>query len=676
MRNLQQILSLARSGNSRFVEFSLYKKTFLRFIVNGHDFFNVRNYGASESLDQLLYLQQQLLQRQEQGEFESGERTLRQPRQSITTQLQNRGTARRQRQQKIQDPMKRITLDLIESESMEEMIMILSSRRDQLDHIHLAAAFGRLVLLEQDHKGTAVNAQEIYNLLINKTMDKLTEFQPRQISQVVRSLGRYRGYKDREHIQHLCNAVLGLIEDLDSSNFANILQGLSYIRKFNDQQFLRVVVDVMTRKLDTFAVLDLSVILNALAKLDSQDSIPFFEASTYYVQLQMRYLSAAGLTGLASAYARVGVYDVALFDGITVNAIAKLRRFQPFNMTQLCTSYATLGRADRQLFDEVAKRSLHKVEEFSIFDISKLINAFSTVGFHNLELCEAFSQKLVNKIGDCRIAEVSALLQAFATARFYDPELISAAEYFVKGSFNDFRAEEIVKTCYMFSLFEAIDKQIVKILSQQAISGMDSLNFSQISNLLCSIALVEHWDEELVSGILFHLNKLCNQDGFQIDEDKAGQIYFSIRMGGEQIESQFKSQLPEELLIQGEKSWKETQRDNRKISNFQADVLVQLQKLLPEQNVLIDASIDDDLLIADFCIRYHNKDILVLLNDQSLFSVNEPYQALRFIGMRQKMLENRGFVVVNVPYYVWEELATPSDKQVFLEERFRGVRRA
>eukprot|EP01023_Acetabularia_acetabulum_P006361 TRINITY_DN12656_c0_g2_i1.p1 TRINITY_DN12656_c0_g2~~TRINITY_DN12656_c0_g2_i1.p1 ORF type:complete len:180 (+),score=32.89 TRINITY_DN12656_c0_g2_i1:114-653(+) len=148
-----------------------------------------------------------------------------------------------------------------------------------------------------------------------------------------------------------------------------------------------------------------------------------------------------------------------------------------------------------------------------------------------------------------------------------------------------------------------------------------------------------------------------------------------MKISGEKAEAKFKKELPQEMLVFGEKVWKENQRRNRKITNFYADVLSQLQHLLPEQDIILDNSIDGDLLIPDFQIKYRNNDILVILNNQHLFSINQPFQPLRMIGVEQKVLEKQGFVVINIPEHVWFKIVTPLEKQVYLEERMRGLKR-
>eukprot|EP01026_Neomeris_dumetosa_P049805 TRINITY_DN4360_c0_g2_i2.p1 TRINITY_DN4360_c0_g2~~TRINITY_DN4360_c0_g2_i2.p1 ORF type:complete len:369 (-),score=57.11 TRINITY_DN4360_c0_g2_i2:165-1202(-) len=345
-------------------------------------------------------------------------------------------------------------------------------------------------------------------------------------------------------------------------------------------------------------------------------------------------------------------------------------------MTNLCCAYAKLNRGDKVLFEEIAGRAIMKSDDFSVDDIGKMINAYTTVGLQNIHLCQEFSSKIISKIGECRTQEVSGLLFAFAQARYYNQELLESAEFFIKGSKDDFKGEQIVQAYYMFSLFDGVDVNVVIDLSELLTPYIPKLSSRYLVDFMYCSALIEHWNQDLYISCQKDLKIKYEEDENVLKDEEKRKLYFSMKMGGINIEDKFLEELPSKLISECEACWKEQQISSRRVTDFHADVLAHLQKLLPEQEVVLDYNVDGDFLIGDFAFQYRNNDVLMLLSQPDDYSVNEPFKLLRYAAIRQKYLQKKGHVIINVPHHVWHELKTPLDKETYLEERMRVLKRA
>eukprot|EP01024_Parvocaulis_polyphysoides_P035410 TRINITY_DN3136_c1_g3_i2.p1 TRINITY_DN3136_c1_g3~~TRINITY_DN3136_c1_g3_i2.p1 ORF type:complete len:333 (-),score=38.24 TRINITY_DN3136_c1_g3_i2:387-1241(-) len=219
---------------------------------------------------------------------------------------------------------------------------------------------------------------------------------------------------------------------------------------------------------------------------------------------------------------------------------------------------------------------------------------------------------------------------------------------------------KLIKNCLEFDVDERTKNNLKLLIQDLRIYGLLELTPSQLIQLVwCATAINEKntkfW--ELVDNQF----KIINFD--QVNDTKLKLLYQAAilqQINQFQPENQFFSKLPENVQ---QKCLQLSVKGKAKRSQFQKQVYRRLGSLC--QRPGLEATTEDGQMGVDISIinREKNQKIAIEIDGPTHYTINQPYKSLLRTIFRNQKLELKGWHVICVPFYEWEEFGYNAERK-------------
>lgn len=532
-----------------------------------------------------------------------------------------------------------------------------------------------------------------------KVVSKVTEFKPQELANVVWAFASMDHYEP--HLMDVVGArALALVDQFKEQELSNVVWAFAKLHHYEQGLFAHLLAAVKA-KLPHFLPQGVSNIAWALATAGHRDE-PLFEQLLAHCVSDIGSYDVQGLSNLLWACATLGHRDPTFLQAVLQECTARIERMSSQNLSNALWACAALGHADSRMLGTWAEAVLHKLDMFEPQGLSNTAWAFAKLGFSSPVLFEALAEAALGKLDAFTAQGLSNTAWAYATMGHYHPALVQQLAEQVARQVSAFNAQNCSMSAWAFAtlrhyhpaLFDALLEQ----LAAQLPAGVEPQN---IANSLWAFARAGHplgvHTEPLVAAakaLLPQMNQqeLCNTAWAlgvlgQLDRDTWQQFCNCLGnvqgLTPEGVHQAFHAQLmlhsqlareagvplaslpaeqlptlPEPLHSHAHYMWLTSAVDVH-ISKLQADVSAAL--LVAGIPNSMEWLTDDGLFSIDIAFQVDGQPVAVEVDGSHHYTNSTPHIPLSEVLVRRRLLQDRGWKVVNIGYLDWEML--PDDQQ-------------
>ncbi|GFR45114.1 hypothetical protein Agub_g6492, partial [Astrephomene gubernaculifera] len=470
---------------------------------------------------------------------------------------------------------------------------------------------------------------DVFEALMAETRAKLPAFLPQGISNVAWALASV-GHVDVSFLDRVvaqCGQQLG---GFDVQALANMVWAMASLGYYQPGFVTAVVNECLSRGLDRLSPQNLSNILWGCATLNHRDP-RMLSAWAAQTLEKLPSFEPQGLSNTAWAFARLGFHNPQLFQALGTAALHKLDGFTAQGLSNLAWAMASAGHAQPQLFEALASRSTALAAGFNAQNCSVTLWSSATLRHYDEKLFSAMLERLVAEVDTCEPQNVANAL--WAVARMGHPLSADSAGALVRHAVR-----------------------LLPRMSQQ-----------ELCNTMWAVASLELMSEGLFVAFCDCLQRLTDITPEGIHQAYHAQLMFHsslARAAGVSLaqlqdaavanpEASFAllPRLPEPLHSLAASMWAESARDVH-VSRFHQEVSGALAVAgVPHA---LEWVTDDKNFSVDIGLQVNSQPTAVEVNGSHHYSSNPPHRALGDVGVRRRLLEDRGWHVVDVGFKDWE----------------------
>ncbi|XP_077123998.1 FAST kinase domain-containing protein 4 [Ranitomeya variabilis] len=561
-------------------------------------------------------------------------------------------------QQKVNGQSEKDFLAMIQSMSAAEELLQISPQHSR--NGNRAAA-----IINQIAKVTEANREEVVN---DKRFGELLSAVNRQIQMIwharlislLRSLYVLRIDGKNHYLRSMETEVRWRLRKFSIELLGRLARVLVPHAQTEEQKSL--VLDLARSvELRWTEVKDTKTLVNVIHSL-SQVSRTLLERMEDKVLEYAEVFSPEESRTITMALAAQNCRSLPILRALSFHLVQRNKELCPSVIVDLVYAYAKLNFSQHQVLQKMASELLPKVSELSSKEMSSCIRSFSSLRFFHLPLCEAIAQACVERSSSLTPAQLSSLILSFAHLNF----LPSQQEEF-------------------FSM-------VVQRLS----SELDSLSPPMLVDLVWSLCVLQLVTPAFLQKVL-DPQIYCKFMGDVSNKS----TNLSLKLA--QINAAAQLECPEyrgPLLPLSLVSTAAPPTAGSSLSPLQTDLRKALRDVLPDKDACnfsvktiyghqIDAefildSENNPLALSDFADRHvlYSSGTKALPDGVRRFAVkswefsNFCLRTKELTGSHalcRRHLRAAGFLVLEVPYYEWQELKSEWQKVAFLKDQIKKV---
>ncbi|GAB4822437.1 hypothetical protein N2152v2_009483 [Parachlorella kessleri] len=599
--------------------------------------------------------------------------------------------------------------------------------------------------------------QEIVDALAQEALVKTATFSPQALSNTLWALSKLE-IKSAALMEAIGQEARGRLAEFNSQNLANSVWAYANLGvNPGDGSLLQDFAREAIEKMQDFSPQNISNFLWAFAKLDV-DNHELFEIAGRHAARVMHTFQPQSIANMIWAYATKGEPpEPAYLQGLVRQAARLRHEFSPQNLSNTAWALATLkdSEAVQQqwrglvplLCQEVGARlsTPDQAGDFSRQHLANFVWALATLDYDpGKKLLQQVAQALCERADKCNPQEVSNSVWAYTRLGCYHGGLMDTMAAEATRRIDEFSQQNLANLAWSFAKLAHLDDGLLGALAGQAarLAGELSLqhltnivwafaslhfdqgggvlpalvaevrrrlgdtqfNAQQLSNLLWSLAVIEHPDKEVWDKALGQLRTL-SPDFSDLPEEALTQVFQAYMLNRTGHASGSSSpgggssqwEMPEDLLHCSHEAWLRSTK-KIKISEFHSEVSRMLSTLGVDHTIehLTDdqlfsgkdpvGPIDRTLRLASWSARKWDLfwwlvgvDI-ALPGERIALEVDGPhhftsntFQPLGEMYARRSLLEARGWRVVSLPFYHWSG-ASEEQRQALLRRLLAEAR--
>lgn len=513
------------------------------------------------------------------------------------------------------------------------------------------------------------------------------DFGPQESSGALNALAKL-DYYDVEAFRHLCAEALEAATGMTTIGVSNALNALVKVGH-EDAKLAAKLLEEAERKADDMSPRSLAVVFNAVARLEDGGT----RGGEGLVPALCRAVSArakeAGfgptfgnqeVAMILNALARLGHLDLDALDALASSARSTVRPgdAKPQDVAMILNAFAKLERYDRELYGACCDAARGAVRTFTPQELGNTANAISKAKHVDVELFEEMCGAAVGfaRSGEFNSINLSNFMNAMSRFDWKDEELIAALCAASRAKISEFSPQDISKTLNAMARLYVTDDVTIRVLCEEAKKKTELFNHQHVVNSLYSLATLSHYDRELFSSTIRHLESF-GEDGF-CEEDLSQLYMIQLCLNVEQ--PQWGLSISPSLLSRA------SDVQDRMLFAAQSSKLhLRVSKALADvgfahRNECVVGGLSIDILHeAPKGGQGGAKGVIV--------EVDGPYHYLSLPGrghrdgnvvgyykLKERLLEKQGYKVLHVPYMEWDAMSGKEQHKEFLRQLLEGAK--
>ncbi|KAF8065534.1 hypothetical protein HT031_003135 [Scenedesmus sp. PABB004] len=521
---------------------------------------------------------------------------------------------------------------------------------------------------------------------------KIDEFKPQELANVVWALASMEHYEPCL-MEVVARRALSLSSAFKEQELSNILWAFAKLHHYDDALFAHLL-GAVAAKLPHFLPQGVSNIAWALATAGHRDD-GLFEHLLGHCLADMGAYDVQGLVNLLWACATLGHRDDVFVSAALQECGARLERMSSQNLSNALWAWATLGAADGRMLGAWADAVLRKLELFEPQGLSNTAWAFARLGFSGPALFDALAGAARGKLDAFSPQALANTAWAFATVGHYDPALVAQLAEQAARQAGGFGAQHVANTLWALSTLRHYHAGAYDALLERLAAQLCAAEPQHVASALWAVARVGHplgghggalvaaakrllpamKQQELCNavwalGVLGELDVatweqfvafLANVQGLTPEGVAQAfhaqlMLHSAIARAGGGAPPESLPSLPEPLGTHARHMWLTSAVDVR-VSKLQADVSAAL--LLGGICNSLEWLTDDGLFSIDIAFQVDGQPVAVEVDGAHHYTRSAPPRPLSEVAVRRRLLQDRGWKVVNLGYQEWEAL--PAD---------------
>ncbi|GLC35079.1 hypothetical protein PLESTM_000277200 [Pleodorina starrii] len=472
---------------------------------------------------------------------------------------------------------------------------------------------------------------EVLEALMAETRAKLPAFLPQGISNVAWALASV-GHSDPHFLDQVVGQCGSQLAAFDVQALANLVWAMASLGYYKPQFVAAVVNECLGRGLDRLSPQNLSNILWGCATLNHRDP-RMLSAWAAQTLDKLASFEPQGVSNTAWAFARLGFHSPQLFQALAAAALHKIEGFTAQGLSNLAWAMATAGHVQPRLFEALARHATLLAPQFNAQNCSVTLWACATLRHHDEALFDALLERLVAEVDGCEPQNIANAL--WAVARMGHP----------------------------------LDRERAAPLVRHATRLLGRMNQQELCNTMWAVACLDLMDEVLFAAFCGCLQRLADISPEGMHQAYHAQLMFhsslarSAGMSLQQLQQLAASSppaslgllplLPEPLHTVASSMWAASARDVH-VSRFHQEVSSALAMVgVPHA---LEWMTDDQHFSVDIGLQVNSKPTAVEVNGSHHYASNAPHCGLGDTAVRRRMLEDRGWHVVDVGFNDWEAM--------------------
>eukprot|EP00879_Flechtneria_rotunda_P006796 GHRR01007140.1.p1 GENE.GHRR01007140.1~~GHRR01007140.1.p1 ORF type:complete len:1066 (+),score=457.18 GHRR01007140.1:335-3532(+) len=538
---------------------------------------------------------------------------------------------------------------------------------------------------------------QLLTAVAQQVVSKVNDFKPQELANTMWALASM-DYQNGTLMEVVSQRVLELVDKFKEQELSNLVWAFAKLHYYDEQLFGRLM-SAVAGKLQHFLPQGVSNTAWAVATAGHKDE-QLFSQLLAKCKPQMAEYDVQGLSNMLWAAATLGYKDEAFLATAMQELTSRLDRMSSQNLSNALWAFASLGYVGSSLLGSWAEAVQRKLDLFEPQGLSNTAWAFAKLNYHKPQLFEAIANASVSKLGSFTAQGLSNIAWAYATAGVYHPALMQQLAHQVCCQVSSFHAKHCSVTAWALATLRFYNAATYQLLLEQFAVQINSAEPQNVANTLWAFARTGHPMAEhsgsVVSAakqLLPYMNQqeLCNtvwalavldhldlgtwqefcrciaglQDGLTTEGQQ--QAYHAqlllhsntARAAGMPLASIPQGlliPLPEPLHTSAKQLWLASAKDVH-ISKLQADVSAALQ-LAGIPNTM-EWQTDDGLFSIDIAFELDKLRIAVEVDGNHHYTNSMPQRPLSEVLVRRRLLQDRGWQVVNISYLDWESL--PAD---------------
>jgi len=445
---------------------------------------------------------------------------------------------------------------------------------------------------------------------------------------------------------------------------ANIAWACSRVRQ-EAPELLEAVAFQATQHTQGFKTEELAMVAWALSFMQHPND-NFFVAAIRDVLRRPEEYSAHSLSRMLWAATNLQYETPELLAAVASQVAARVDEFRPLELARIAWAFASQGEHAPHLFAIIEEAVAPVVSSLRFRDASMLAWAFAA---SQAQLQGGLFQELAHKL-PARVMEGNPyswvmLLWAFASARHSAPELFLEVAPLVLANLGSINIRWLSMLAYAYACVNpdcpespAVLRAIGEAAAERCVAAGEEerMGAQDLSLVLWSMAAVGVLKD---SGQLLHtaartlpfaqLNQVDRVQLFQADLAAGG----ALLQGGCLHDECRQAWLQEAVHISG-------------LSDTAIEVSDSLMDLgLGEHR--LGSRTADGLLTMDIELKVEGVAVAVEVDGPARLCANPPHLCLGKTRFKQRLLEDRGLVVLSVPFHEWEALPSFRQRKEYLQ---------
>ncbi|EFJ51245.1 hypothetical protein VOLCADRAFT_87862 [Volvox carteri f. nagariensis] len=515
---------------------------------------------------------------------------------------------------------------------------------------------------------------QVLEALMEETRVKLPAFLPQGISNVAWALASV-GHPDMQFLDQVVAQCGNQLAAFDVQALANLVWAMASLGYYKPQFVGAVVNECLGRGLDRLSPQNLSNILWGCATLNHRDQ-------RYVGHRGMRVSlrpTGSGGGGMAAARQRPHQlmlllawrsYEHSMLSSWAAQTLDKLASFEPQGVSNTAWAFARLGFHSPQLFQALSAAALHKIEGFTAQGLSNLAWAMATAGHVQPRLFEALARHATSLAPSFNAQNCSVTLWACATLRHHDDELFNALLERLVAEVDTCEPQNVANALWAVArMGHPLPRERAAPLVCHASRLLGRMNQQELCNTMWAVACLDLMDEILFATFCSCLQRLADISPEGMHQAYHAQLMYHSSLARRagmslaQLQQLAASNPPaslgllpclsEPLRTVAASMWAASARDVH-VSRFHQEVSGALAGAgVPHA---LEWMTDDQHFSVDIGLQVNSKPVAVEVNGSHHYASNAPHRALGDTAVRRRMLEDRGWHVVDVGFAEWEAM--------------------
>ncbi|GIL82487.1 hypothetical protein Vretifemale_11309 [Volvox reticuliferus] len=470
---------------------------------------------------------------------------------------------------------------------------------------------------------------DVLEALMAETRAKLPAFLPQGISNVAWALASV-GHADVRFLDQVVAQCGKQLAAFDVQALANLVWAMASLGYYKPHFVGAVVNECLSRGLDRLSPQNLSNILWGCATLNHRDP-RMLSAWAAQTLDKLASFEPQGVSNTAWAFARLGFHSPQLFQSLAAAALHKIDGFTAQGLSNLAWAMATAGHVQPRLFEALARHAISLAPSFNAQNCSVTLWACATLRHHDDVLFDKLLERLVAEVDSCEPQNVANALWAVARMGY---------------SLSRERAAPLV--CHASRLLGRMNQQELcnTMWAVACLDLMDDVLFTAFCGCLQRLADIspEGMHQAYHAQLMYH-SSLARGAGLSLQQlQQLAATSPSASLG-------LLPRLPEPVRTVAASMWTASARDVH-VSRFHQEVSAALAGAgVPHA---MEWLTDDQNFSVDIGLQINSKPVAVEVNGSHHYASNAPHHALGDTAVRRRMLEDRGWHVIDVGFADWE----------------------